>query len=527
MKKLFSSLLCTLVLGTACQTAKVEADVTLKVSADKEYQTMHSFGASDCWRGQYVGGWPDAKRNQMADWLFSQEMDEKGNPKGIGLSIWRFNIGSGSHEAGVKGGVETDWRRAECFLSEDGTWDSSKQANQRWLLEAAKERGVEFTLAFSNSAPYFMATNGMAHSSLDDPTANIKDNQYKNFADFMVRACDELGVDYLSPINEPQWDWKGNSQEGMAARNEDCTRLMIELDKSIKEQGSDLTVVFGESGDIRYLYREGTEKPLRDNQIKEMFREDGIHSIASLSSVAPIVTGHSYWSTWPLDTLVTTRTELKEAIKRDLPEGYTFWQSEYCPMEKNDDNPNGGGGRDLGIESALYIARIIHADLTVADATSWQSWTAFTQCDYKDGLIFINDTITPNGIKTWDEAMYETCKTDGEFSDSKYMWAMGNYSLFVRPGMVRVDLTNSIGDTIEECKSIMASAYKDPKTGEVVVVAINFSSENSVIDLDIKGSKKAKVYETSETHNLSYLGEEKLNSYTLPARSITTFVCSK
>lgn len=107
------------------------------------------------------------------------------------------------------------------------------------------------------------------------------------------------------------------------------------------------------------------------------------------------------------------------------------------------------------------------------------------------------------------------------------MWAMGNYSLFVRPGMVRVDLTNSIGDTIEECKSIMASAYKDPKTGEVVVVAINFSSENSVIDLDIKGSKKAKVYETSETHNLSYLGEEKLNSYTLPARSITTFVCSK
>lgn len=527
MKKIIPSLLCALALGTACSEPNIQADVTLKVSTDKEFQTMHSFGASDCWRGQYVGGWPDAKREQMADWLFSQEMDENGNPKGIGLSIWRFNIGSGSHEAGDKGGVKTDWRRVECMLNEDGTWDSSKQAGQRWLLEAAKERGVEYTLAFSNSAPYFMSVNGLAHSSVDDPTANIKDSEYKNFADYMVRACDELGVDYLSPINEPQWDWKGNNQEGMAARNEDCSRLMFEIDKSIKERGSDLEVVFGEAGDIRYLYRENTEKPLRDNQIKEIFKKDGIYSVAELSSVQPIVTGHSYWSTWPLDTLVTTRTELKEAIKRELPANYTFWQTEYCPMEKNEDNPNGGGRRDLGMETALYIARIIHADLTVADATSWQSWTAFTQCDYKDGLIFINDTITPNGIRTWKEAMYETCKTDGELSDSKYMWAMGNYSRFVRPGMIRVDLTNSIGNTIEECKSVMASAYKDPKTGDVVVVAINFSKENSVISLDIEGVDEAKIYETSEENNLSYLGEKELNGYNLPARSITTFVCAK
>lgn len=79
-------------------------------------QTIHSFGASDCWRVQYIGkNWPIEKRNQIADLLFSSELDSWGNPKGIGLSMWRFNIGSGSHEAGDNGGVASLWRRAECF----------------------------------------------------------------------------------------------------------------------------------------------------------------------------------------------------------------------------------------------------------------------------------------------------------------------------------------------------------------------------------------------------------------------------
>lgn len=79
-------------------------------------QTIHSFGASDCWRTQYIGeNWPEQKRNQIADLLFSSETDEWGNPKGIGLSLWRFNIGSGSHEAGEQGGVQSEWRRTECF----------------------------------------------------------------------------------------------------------------------------------------------------------------------------------------------------------------------------------------------------------------------------------------------------------------------------------------------------------------------------------------------------------------------------
>src|SRR5688572_30506992 len=73
----------------------------LSVNLDMNLQTMESFGASDAWQGNFIGkNWPLDKRNKMADLLFSRELDAEGNPKGIGLSLWRFNLGAGSTEQG-------------------------------------------------------------------------------------------------------------------------------------------------------------------------------------------------------------------------------------------------------------------------------------------------------------------------------------------------------------------------------------------------------------------------------------------
>ena len=177
-------------------------------------QTIHSFGASDCWRVQYIGkNWPIEKRNQIADLLFSSELDSWGNPKGIGLSMWRFNIGSGSHEAGDNGGVASLWRRAECFLDKEGDWDWDKQEGQRWMLQAARERGVRYSLGFSITAPYFMTKNGMARASEKTPYANIREDQFDDYAAFLAEVSTHLGLDYLSPINEPQWERIGKPED--------------------------------------------------------------------------------------------------------------------------------------------------------------------------------------------------------------------------------------------------------------------------------------------------------------------------
>lgn len=48
------------------------------------------------------------------------------------------------------------------FWGPDGTWDWSQDANQRWVLLAARDRGACHFEAFSNSAPYWMTYSGRA-----------------------------------------------------------------------------------------------------------------------------------------------------------------------------------------------------------------------------------------------------------------------------------------------------------------------------------------------------------------------------
>ncbi len=501
---------------------------TVVVFPNEVHQTIHSFGASDCWRTQYIGkNWPLEKRNAIADYLFSTDFDDKGNPRGIGLTLWRFNIGSGSHEAGERGGVASEWRRTECFLDSLGNWDWSKQEGQRWFLQAARARKVPYTLGFSISAPVFMSKNGMARASEPTPYANLRPDKYVDYAHYMAVVCEKLGLDYLSPINEPQWNWIHAGQEGMQMTNEECCRLIRCLDKELKKINGNTRVVFGEAGCINYLYERVKDNPLRSNQIEEIFATDGKYSISGLQNVAPIVSGHSYWSTWSLDSLISWRKRLDRKIKTDLP-GTAYWQTEYCPMEKNDDNPYGGGKRDIGMNTALYVARVIHSDLVYANAASWQFWTAFSEWDYKDGLIYIDDGKSPQGANSLDNPLVESCKYDGVYRTSKLMWALGNYSLFVRPGMQRISVNLQGVSDEESVRSLMVSAYKDPISGKMVLVFINFAQDENIVNIQFKGNKKVasvkyKQYITSEECDLSYKGNVG-NKVVIPARSLVTLV---
>ena len=48
------------------------------------------------------------------------------------------------------------------FWGPDGTWDWEQDANQRWVLLQARERGASVFEAFSNSPPYWMTYSGRA-----------------------------------------------------------------------------------------------------------------------------------------------------------------------------------------------------------------------------------------------------------------------------------------------------------------------------------------------------------------------------
>ena len=128
-------------------------------------QTIDGFGASDAWSMWQLGLWADSVQQQVADWLFSTENDQNGQPKGIGLSIWRFNAGAGSATQGDSAQINRD-TRTEYY---------ARQTGQRRFLQLAKQRGVPTFLAFFNTPPVQLTQNGLGTNTGRDGTRTFKD----------------------------------------------------------------------------------------------------------------------------------------------------------------------------------------------------------------------------------------------------------------------------------------------------------------------------------------------------------------
>lgn len=507
-----------------------EPGTTVHIDGRNRHQTIEGFGASDAWRVQFVGAnWPREKAERIADLLFSQEMDENGNPEGIGLSIWRFYLGAGTAEMGNSSGIVNEWRRAECFLDEKGNYDWTKQGGQQWFLRAARERGVECFLAFSIAPPVFWSKNGMGHSPEGDISMNIKsgylDDYARYLADVLKHFRDEgLEFDYLSPFNEPQWSWHGNTQEGTTARNQDLFEFIGLLSAELYKRALGTELLIGEAATIRHL-ADTVDNDSRDNQVKVFFDPRSSLYIGDLPNVRHAISGHSYFTVWPIGEHVQTRKQLAARIRQTDPD-LEYWQTEYCILERNGEI-RGGRGRDLGMPTALFVARIIHNDLCIANAVSWQWWTALSQCDYKDGLIHLDDGKC-RGMTDPRSALNDSLKYDGFVRETKLLWALGNYSRFVRPGMVRIHAqADRAGSLEEQSRDLMVSAFLDPDSDQAVVVLVNQANAEKNLNLRgnlLKGKRSpADLYLTSEESDLEH-STVSWDSFSIPSHSIATLV---
>ncbi len=498
-------------------------DVT--ISPDTRYQTIDGFGASDAWRVQFVGEhWPLEKRNRMADLLFSREFDPDGNPKGIGLSLWRFYLSSGTAQQADDSGIRNPWRRGDCFLNADGSCDWSRHAGQRWFLQAAQKRGVEKFLAFTNAAPVYLSNNGKGYATKGDLRLNIKPGRLKDYARYMADVLehfsgDGLVFDYLSPVNEPQWNWDKADQEGTPAQNEEIYKLVRHLSKALSERGLTTRIVIGEAGTIGHaampMESMSPGSDGRDDQTRFFFSEQSPFYIGDLPNVEKTMSAHSYFSVWPIEKQVEYRTTVNELLKQANPD-LGYWMSEYCILQENDEI-GGGSGRDLTMKTALYVARIIHHDLTLTHAKSWQWWTALSQCDYKDGLIYLDDGSRGDTGKTGSHV--ESLRVDGTIRDSKLLWVLGNYSRFIRPGMVRIGCSMAPQQSAKD--GVLASAYADPENKTVVYVFTNLS--NQPVHIRAGAGKRVKIYTTDAKNNLG-LSFQSLDNLLIPERSVVTVI---
>lgn len=513
--------------GTIAFSAKAkpvtDTLVRIVIDVDRTAQTIHNIGASGCWFSEGIGKyWPTEKREKIAELLFSKSFDKYGTPKGIGLSSWRFNVGAGTFEQGDSSGITDPRKRTECFLNKDGTYDWNKQSGYQFFLKKAHQYGVGTLIAFSNSPPVQFTLNGLGYKTERDFIANLKPGSYNAYAHFLanvVKYFDQQGIhfEYVSPVNEPQWDWSNKymhgSQEGSPWKNDDIFKITKYLNSALDSAKLSSKILVTEAGMLTYLY--GGKTPA-SHQIRSFFDPKSPLYMGGLSHVPKLIGGHSYYTESNDSVLVSTRAILADTVKRY---NIDLWQTEYSML--GDGYKQGAKGPRSAMDCALFLAKIIHTDLSAGNAAAWQFWNAYEPGSADHDTRYYLIALKPDpGFK------------NGEFSVTKNLWALGSYSRFVRPGMKRIITSMSSSLNVDPSK-VLVTAYTD-KNSKLVVVAINCGKGSVDIDLDIrhpkKRYKKLLRYLTTagEGVDMRSSGIEPYNGRVkLPARSISTMVIDR
>jgi glucuronoarabinoxylan endo-1,4-beta-xylanase len=171
-----------------------------------------------------------------------------------------------------------------------------------------------------------------------------------------------------------------------------------------------------------------------------------------------------------------------------------YWETEVDTGAASGDSPGDG------IASALLTVTTMHNDLTKANLNAWHYWWLY--CSNNSGCLY--DT----GTKVW----------------TKRLWAMGNFSRFVRPGWKRVGTSGTAPS------GVLVSAYINPVNNALSIVAINNNTSSKDVSFYVSGAAPCSLtpYETSASKSLGQGSPVTVSqsrvTVTLSAQSVTTFV---
>lgn len=497
---------------------EVSVDKIVSVDPTVKYQTIRGFGASDCWSPNYVGKYWTNHRDAITELLFSSEIVD-GQPKGIGLSQWRVNLGAGSAEQGDASGIEDESRRAESYMTENGTYDWNKCEGQRYFMNRAKEMGVPDFILFSNSPLVQYTKNGKGFSNSGMNT-NLKDDCYDDYAKYMADVAkhytdDGYNITHISPVNEPQYNWDGG-QEGSGWTNDQVARLARELDANLTANGlSNTDILLGEAGDWEYLYKVKNEQE-RSDVISAFFTPGSSAYVGDLQHVNNLICGHSYWTDGTWDGMRQVRLNVHN---KAIASGLELWQSEWS-MLGDGYSSSEFVGYDAATEMdiALYMSRVIHNDLTVAQVSSWCYWTSIDVtrwAPHKNRFLLIS-LVPQGGAETGD------IKDEGSFNAAPTLWVLGNYSRFIRPGYVRVDLS------MNESMNFFGSAWISPEGDKIVAVYTNYSDKAVKLIDGREGwdsqPTSVMIYTSSSSKHLKERIVPEDGDIYVDAKSVTTVV---
>lgn len=473
---------------------------TLTVRLDQPKQTIDNFAASDAWTIEQLFKWPEARRKEVARLLFDRNA-------GAGLSGWRFNLGGGR----CRETIGSDRGTLDSYDAGEGKFDFNKCPGQQWMLKAAKDYGVSQITAFSITPPRRLSLNGFTNGTDGLGTMNLKPGMAPAYGRYLAGIIDHFvkqgyPITHISPINEPDYEWNGVpnpiGQEGSRASNDDIREVGSAIAAALKARGLSVKLLTPEASSPQTGSRFNKDMEKKYGKPYGGHALDFANHLDWVKEVGLVYGYHAYWAE-STDWMAVHRIELRKTLDK-LP-GTKAWMTEFCEMAGP--RGEGGWGRDSSMTLALNVARMIHLDMTLVDASAWQWWLAVSEVDYKDGIIYVDDI----------------GKSDGEVFPTKSLWTIGQYSRFVRPGYIRVDTEGPF----DNVTGTMASAYKDPKTGKVVVVWINTEMSSETVALNLKGSWGVSAWITSDRPGQDIAPYKDVavgKPFKMPSRAVITMV---
>lgn len=437
------------------------------IDKTKKYQTFEEFGTSSCWWAQTISD--DNQAREIAKRLYDEE-------EGLGLKIFRYNIGGGEAD-NPECRIWDTARRTESFyvLDKDTgeyTYDFTRDANARRIMDYAVEYGAEKIILFCNSPHFSMTKSGHASGGLEEYSSNLPKENYKAFVDYVLTIADWFvsqgyPVYAISPINEPQWSWGSPDwvgQEGCHYEPDEAVELLEMFALEMQKRKTPYKLNGPENGQMSWGYYAYVEK----------FFESEI-----LRNFCDTYSGHSYW----MDTASEEKAEVGEKLQKEYPDK-KYEMSEWCELPLTIDSTT--------IDSGIYMAKVIIDDLNLMNAVSWQSWTAVNG----DGLMDRN--------------------ADGELIFYNRYYAFKHFTSFIKPGMTRVRIFENMKKD-STLKSVAFTGEND----ETVIVFANSDVEQALKIGGIIGN--AEIYLTDSAHNCEKIYEGEFeNKIIIPEKSIMT-----
>ena len=348
--------------------------------------------------------------------------------------------------------------------------------SQLWFAQQIKARfGVTNVFADAWSAPAFMKTNdetdnGGAVCGMSGATCSSGNweqayaNYLKQYAADYAAAGDPLT--YVGPENEANLS---TSYDSMQITPAQTAQFLDVLGPTMAGTGTGVECCATEGWDYAQQYAAAIEAD------------------PTASADTAVFTSHGYTE--------APTTPLSGWSK-------PAWETEWSTFETWD--PAWDDGTDA---SGLTWAQHIFAGLDSADLNAFLYWwgsTTPSENGDNEGLIQINgSTVTPSGR----------------------LWALGNFSDFVRPGAVRIGASTSDGN-------LTMDAFKNTN-GTISVVVLNTGSSPDTVSYSLSGTgtpngATVTPFLTNGSNDIAAQATTSVSggafTGTIPARSLETYV---